>query len=259
MSENISFKKEDTQDNYASERVDVIKNKLLGDYNDKGNYVISEKIMNELILINKVKTNSYGSSVFCAATLENHGEITFEIAFKKNSKLNVALAEIYVLESVEKVNGYIYNTIKTPIGKFTDKISDDFVSRSFLMFNITQTNANDERNDDNNDDDSGKEYKEIEAFNAKFIETRMSFLSSLSKLTEKDYEKAYENYFNKRLNVLKIQNSLYANTILNTFNHEYSKIEKFFLLDRSGKIKFKTLNELLDKAFEDVNEQKKCL
>lgn len=258
MSENISFKKEETQDNYASEKVDVIKNTLLGDYNENGNYVISEKIMNELILINKVKTNSYGNSVFCSATLDKYGEINFEISFKKNSKLNIALAEIYVLESVEKVNGYIYNTVKTPIGKFTEQISDDFVSRSFLMFNVVQNNVGADSNDDSNNDDSvGKEYKEIEEFNAKFIETRMSFLSALSKLTEKDYEKSYENYFNKRIDVLKSQNSLYANTILNTFNHEYSKIEKFFLLDKKGKIKFKTLNELLDKSFEDVNGTKR--
>ena len=129
----LKFNKEKTADNFASEKINVIKNSLLGDYNSKGNYIINEKIVDELLLINKVKTNSFGSAVHCVANLEKYGEIMFEIVFKKNTKLNLAVAELYVLEEVNLINSYVTNTLRTPIAKFSEAITDDFIDNALAM------------------------------------------------------------------------------------------------------------------------------
>ena len=39
------FIKLDTHDNFVTEKADVIQNKLLGDYNAKGKYVINKKLL----------------------------------------------------------------------------------------------------------------------------------------------------------------------------------------------------------------------
>ena len=42
-----------THDNIFTEKVDVIKSRLLGDYNAKGKYIINKKIVEELIDLKK--------------------------------------------------------------------------------------------------------------------------------------------------------------------------------------------------------------
>lgn len=245
MSES-TFIRQKTQDNFTSENIDVVKNSLLGDYNKNGNYVIADEIINELVLIKKVKTNTYNNSIFCSANLEKYGALTFEIVFKKNSKLNMASAELYLLETVEKVNGYIYNTIKTPLAKFNEVIDDNFVNKSLAIFNVTSNN-------NANDDDIGKVLKDRDFdFDIANVTARKNFTNILDKLTEKDFDKAYETYFNKRIQVLKAQNTLFSNEVLKIFNDEYNKISNYFLIDKKGKVKYKALNELLDNAIESV-------
>ena len=49
------FLKSSTQDEFTTEKVNVISNCLLGNYNDNGDYVIPNNIVDELIAVKKVK------------------------------------------------------------------------------------------------------------------------------------------------------------------------------------------------------------
>ena len=48
-----TLEKKLTHDNFVTEKVDVIKSRLLGDYNAKGKYIINKKIVEELIDLKK--------------------------------------------------------------------------------------------------------------------------------------------------------------------------------------------------------------
>lgn len=251
MPDNQNFTKQKTQDDFTTEKVDVVQNALLGDYNANGNYVISDEIVNELILVNKERTNSFQSSIFCTTHLDKYGDLTFEILLKKNTKLNIAVAEMYLLETVEKINGYIYNTIKTPIAKFSEEITNDFIPKALAMFHVITKKGE-------TNDDGGKEFISEEV-NLHYIETRKNFNELVHRLTADDFEKAYEKYFNKRLSLLKEQNGLFAKDVLAQFNDEYSRIESYFLVGKNGKVRYKALNELLDNALESVSGTKPAL
>jgi uncharacterized membrane protein len=77
--EEIKFTRKPTQDNYVSEKIDIIKNKLLGDYDDTGKYSIAPQIVNELLSLTKYRKSSYGNSMFCVGNLIGYGEISFEV------------------------------------------------------------------------------------------------------------------------------------------------------------------------------------
>ena len=250
MNNTTLFVKEKTYDNFASEKVNVIKNRLLGDYNSNGNYVISDHIINELILVKKVKTNSFGSAVHCVANLFDLGEIEFEVVFKKNSKLNIAVAELYLLESVDLINSYVTNTLRTPIAKFTEAIGEQFISKSLAVFNVEDLdNITDDTTSGGAGDDS--QTFNVEAYNLHYITERKKFVEMLDKLTSKDTEKAYEIFVNKKLDILKNSQSLYSKEVLNEINSDIDTIKEYFL--KGKKNKNKALYEVVEKAVETVD------
>ena len=227
-----------SQDNFATEKVNVISNCLLGDYVDE-QYFISDEIKKELVNVKKVKKSVYKNSVFCSSFVAGYGDVVFEVTFQKNSVRNMAKAELFVLENEYKINGYIQNTIRTKIAEYTDEI-EDFIEKAYKYFNISLT-----------DSEGGKVYdlKEDISVNS-YINAKKSFNLNMAKLTSKNYNKLYKNYVTARLKKLKeMENNPFAQSVLNKFNGEYSKIEKYFLKDNN----YKALSELLDKSIEDCS------
>ena len=53
MEKNI-FERKHTQDNFVTEKIDIVKNKLLGNYDENGNYSIAPQIVNELLELKKL-------------------------------------------------------------------------------------------------------------------------------------------------------------------------------------------------------------
>lgn len=234
------FLKSSTQDEFTTEKVNVISNCLLGNYNDNGDYVIPNNIVDELIAVKKVKKSVFKNSVFCGAFLVGYGEMVFEVTFQKNTVKEIAMSELFVLENEYKVNGYIQNTIRTRIATFTEKL-DDFIEKTYEHFNIVMSD---------NDDKSVKEYKVVDEINQQsYINAKRNFNLNMAKLTKKDYNKLYKAYLTSRLELLKNLNTPYSLAILEKFNQEYAKIEKYFLQDQN----YKAVSELLDKCIEDVS------
>lgn len=235
-----NLKRAETFDEYTTQRVDVIQNKLFGDYNAKGVYVINKKVAQELVDFTKSKKESYNNDIFCSAKTSSGQTIDFEISFKKNTASQLAVAELCVLEGVPKQGGRMVNVIKTPISKFTSEITPDFVDRALKKFNVTI-----------NEDDSGQERKDIDD---QYIAKRNVLLGYLDNLSADSYNIMYEDFFTQRVNLLKTMNNPYTKKILEIFNNEFNNISDFFLLDKKSKkvVNYKAMNELLDKAFEDL-------
>lgn len=241
MAGDINLTKDETFDGYVTEKINVIKNDLLGDYNENGKYIINEKVILELLKLEKNKRSTFNNSIFCTSYMPGYGEITFELELKKQD--NNGIAVIYVLEKVDKINGYIQNTIKTQIAIYKDVLTPDFIDRSFEGFNI-------KKNDD-------QEQKELNPDDFKsslntYIGARKHFMDLLDNATADDYNDMYQQYFNQRIAILKEDGSEYAKLVLKNYSAEYEKIKDYFLKNE-GAVDYKALNELLDKCFEDVN------
>lgn len=241
MAGDINLTKDETFDGYVTEKISVIKNDLLGDYNENGKYIINEKVILELLKLEKNKRSTFNNSIFCTSYMPGYGEITFELELKKQG--NNGIAVIYVLEKVDKINGYIQNTIKTQIAIYKDVLTPDFIDRSFEGFNI-------KKNDD-------QEQKELNPDDFKsslntYIGARKHFMDLLDNATADDYNDMYQQYFNQRIAILKEDGSEYAKLVLKNYSAEYEKIKDYFLKNE-GAVDYKALNELLDKCFEDVN------
>jgi len=194
MVKNKDLQKNATLDEFATEKVNVISNCLLGNYVGK-EYVISDEIKDELIEAVKVKKSVFKNSVFCGAFLQNYGELIFEVTFQKNTVKNIAKAELYVLENEHKINGYIQNTIRTKVGEYIDKL-ENFIEKTYNHFNIVLT------------ENGGKEYNLDEDISIEaYIGAKRNFNINMAKLTQREYNKLYRDYVTKRLELLKKMNT----------------------------------------------------
>lgn len=244
----IELTRKETQDNFVTEKVNVYKNKLLGDYDKNGVYFISPKIVEELIKLPKEKTSSFDNSLFCVGTLLGYGEITFQLSFsKRTDNKSKASATLYLLEAVDKINGYVQNTIKTKLAVF-QKTVVNFMEAAFKFFNITPKDTNKDTSDD---EDEGRTRKLVddEMLSQSYILAKKQYSLFLDKLADEKCLDAYGKYFTARYSALTKMNNPFSNAVLELFNEEYIRIEKFFLKDKNYKI----LNELLDKCIEEIS------
>ena len=242
--EDITLTRKITQDNFTTEKVDAIQNNLLGSYDEQGNYFIAPQIIEELIVLPKQKKNSFANSLFCVGDLLGYGEIAFELEYnRKLDKKEQAVATLYVLEEVDKINGYLQNTIKTKISEYRDEVTN-FIEQSYAKYHINISNTTDIS-------DEGKERKLLEDIEEQdsFIIAKKQFSLQLDKLTSEKCLDAYGKYFTYRFSTLSKMNNNFSKAVINQFNEEYERIEKFFLKDKNYKI----LNELLDKCIEEIS------
>lgn len=248
MADKSKLSRKITQDKFVTEKIDVIKNNLLGSYDDDGNYNFASQIISELIHLNKVKKTTFGNSVFCVGNLLGYGELVFELLFdSKTHNGKSASATLYLLEDVDKINGYLQNTIKTKIEDFSEEV-ENFIEETYNHFNI--------HNEEDDDEDEGRERKLLDDLDSEdsFIVAKKQFSLLLDKLLDEKFLDAYGKYFTSRISILtKLENG-FSKAVLESFNNQYKMIENIFLQEKN----YKTLNELLDKCIEEVsgtNEQ----
>ncbi len=242
----MDLTRKETQDNFITERVDVIKNTLLGDYDDKGVYYISPQIISELMAIPKTKSYSYDNSLFCVGDLLGYGQITFQLTFDKKTNTNAkASATLYLLESVDKINGYVQNTIKTKISVFQKSVTN-YMEEAYKFFNISPL---DETDDSDDGEEMTRKVVDDDRLSQSYILAKKQYSLFLEKLADEKYLDAYGKYFTARYSTLTKMNNPFSNAVLELFNEEYARIEKYFLADKNYKI----LNELLDKCIEEIS------
>lgn len=244
--DNEKINRFETQDNFITEKMDIIKNDLLGTYDDNGRYNIAPQIVNELISLKKSRKSSYENSMFCVGNLLGYGEITFEIYCDKSNvdMSGNVMVQLFVLEAVDKVNGYLQNTIRTKIYEFSSQVNT-FYDESYNKFNIVNSDAEDE----------GREKKTLDDFELddnSYILAKKAYTDLLEKLSDEKVLDAYGKYFTARLSLLSKLDNEFSNTVLSLFNDKYNLIENIFLKDKN----YKALNELLDSCFEQISGTK---
>lgn len=240
----MNLTRKETVDNFVTEKIDVYKNNLLGDYDDRGVYHISTQIVEELIKLPKEQTSSFDNSYFCVGDLLGYGEITFQLTFgKKSGDRQMVDATLYLLEAVDKINGYVQNTIKTKLAVFEHTVTN-FMEKTFAFFSVKSKKTDDS-------EDGGRERKLIDekAISQSYILAKKQYSLFLSKLADEKCLDAYGKYFTARYTVLTRMNNPFSNAVLELFNEEYARIEKYFLKDKN----YKMLNELLDKCIEEIS------
>ncbi len=229
----------------VTEKINMSVSSLLGSYNADNEYVISDIILDELFKIKKVKRNAYNNLLFCSSTLKNWGTLVFEISFSKNDEKKIASATLSLLETINKVNGYVQDTVKTEIGNYTDELNNQFVEKVFEYFNITTEESL----------VKDPTLENVDITNS-FIEAKILLEQELTLFAKEGNEELYETYFNSRYNLLVAQNTEFSLAVLKQFESEYNKIKEFFLKGENKN--YKSLSELLDKAIQDVKGTNKA-
>ena len=244
MAEKSRFTRRVTQDNFVSEKIDVIENNLLGTYDDDGEYVIAPQIIKELMSLEKVKKRTFANSVFCLGNLLGYGEIVFELVFdEKTHNGKSASATLYLLEDVHKINGYLQNTIKSRIESFNENV-ENFIEATYKFFNI--------KSEDDEDDDSEvleRKLKDDLDLEDSYIIAKKQYSLMFLKLTEEKLLDAYGKYFTSRIATLTKLDNDFSRAVLDTFNNQYALIQNIFLKEKN----YEMLNELLDKSIEELS------
>lgn len=238
----LLFERDKTVDNFSTERIDAIENQLLGGYTAEGEYHVPSEIVDELIKMEKIKKTSHDSSIFCVSNLPGFGEIMFELKID-NKKKDKIVARLYLLETVYKINGYLQNTIRTEIARLETK-DEILIETAYDTFNIKVQY----------DEEEGRDYliKDNELFNG-FCMARKQFCLSMKELLGERIMDLYGKYFQTRMLLLKKIDNDFTNAVLNSYEEEVKKIQKYFYKYATNKNR----NELLDKCFEDLSHLEK--
>lgn len=241
MASNRKLVRAATQDNFVTEKIDVITNNLLGTYDDNGEYSIAPQIISELIGLKKIKKTSFANSVFCIGNLLGYGELVFELLFdSKSHNGKSATATLFLLEEVDKIQGYLQNTIRTKLEDYNENV-DNFMQEAYDHFNILMSEEEDE------DSEALERKLKDDIYNEdSYIVAKKQYSLMLDKLLEEKFLDAYGKYFTSRISALTKVDNEYTRTVLSSFNDQYALIQNVFLKEKN----YKVLNELLDKCFE---------
>ncbi len=238
-----AYEREDSETGYAknlteatmlkaNRKYEVIANKLMGSFDDKGHYEIPKEILTELTLFKKLVGVKTENGVELRSFYKN---LVFEFLLKFNGvdkEKNQESATLFLVERIEKVNGYIINKMVTPVATYMALPSDNFQAICYEAFHVVK----------NIDDDS------IGALggDAVNIDKRIAYLLAVREASKNAYIEIEELYFNTRLSIL---DSIPQGTlILSEFAKKRALLEKYFI--GNDRNKFRALNELLTSILE---------
>lgn len=216
---------------------DVIQNQLLGDFNNKGNYVVKKEIVGELLNLTKLMQHSYGKTLFCTSLeqVKTFGYLEFAIKIEKNQPTKgQAFATLELLEPINRVGGYYQNINTVLLATYTDTFNAEFIEKVYRAFNIVS------------DDFKGR--KKINEEDIKEILERKNYLLALQKLMAVNLADTERKFFEERMDAL--GKSVFGKSILVKFQLEMNKLNKIFL-NKNNPNYYTNLNQLLDKLIEE--------
>jgi len=233
------FTKIATQDGFVTERIAVHKNRLLGNYDNEGNYYIVDKIKKELRKMEKVKKTTYDNSLFCVANNLGIGELLFQISYDKKIVDGKVGSKLYLLEDVYKANGYYINTIKTEIAEYEDVVSN-YMEKSYGYYNVIIDGEDREKDVDDLDfSDIGFPY----------TLAKRQYEQAIFKNMEEEVYKLYEEYLDVKIATLKDMKNDFASVVLGNYDKEVNAAKDRFLTAGEDNNK-QAYNELFDMAVE---------
>lgn len=227
----------DEIENFKSvQRRDVISNYMLGDFNDIGDYIMTEKVLSGLVGIKKTISNEYNNMIFLKSVSEfaEKNKLEFCIVIKElTEKQGYATAIMKLLEPVNKINGYITNTNSFIVASFTDVNDSNFLDKVKRVFGVVESN-----------DTNGKDDPKVVAD----IMNRITFLRNCNDMYLSVFATVESEYYHGRLDVLK-QDPAYEE-ILKKYRSLILKANMF--LDPNSPQYHAYMNELLDQAIDNA-------
>lgn len=241
--EQVLYEREDSETGYAknlteatmlkaNRKYEVFANKLLGNFDDNGHYAISDEILTELTLLKKIIGLKTENGMELKAFYKN---LSFEFLLKFNGLSEDKTSEsatLFLIERIEKVNGYIVNKMVTPVATFSAQPSENFGELAYQAFHVVKKV-----------DDASPGCIDGNAFN---IDKRIAYLLAVREASKNAYVELEEIYFNTRLSIL---DSIPQGTlILSEFAKKRALLEQYFI--NNDRNKFRALNELLTSILE---------
>lgn len=229
----------DEADYYKAIQVnDVIDNCLLGDFDGKGNYVVSPVIVEQLFKMKKVFVSAFDKSVFVESMreFEDYGKINFRLKWTQNSN-GQKIVVLELLENINRVNGYFQNT--NHVALLGVSINQDTSTEAvYKYFNIVM-----DKNDD--DDDAGAERED----NRDIIDVinRIAYFQIARIGQRKFMAKYYKDAYEKKIALL--SKSKHGAYLLEDFNKEYLHCNNRFFKTTDVEY-YKYMNQLLDAIIE---------
>ena len=214
---------------------DVMYNDMLGDFNENGEYILPESIMQELIdmpkKIDVVSDNGIEARGFL-------GERVFHFVVTPAVKEENGNAYCYLVlrEEIERMGGYYVDTNSVVVATYDYKFDQFYEQRVREVFNLK----------DYDGDDTGEEGR---AYFADNITARFAELEVMRSQSLVISEKLEELYFNHRIQLLGAGPE--TALIMAEFTTKRNKLEPFFM---NTERKYYFLNQVLD----DVLEKPVC-
>ena len=249
----VKYRKIDSESGYLTDEVeignfkiyqrrDIVENLMLGDYNEKGDYVVNTNILKGLVGVRKEKNGDYNQIMFLNS-VENFGEkgkLRFSLTISDvKEQEGYKIAVLKLLEPVKKIGGYIENTNSFIVASYKDKADEAFNARIDKVFHIVDP-ANDVGKDD------------VEVVNS--IMQRLKFLNAYKVSYLQGVDTQEQAYYYARLEVLKDPK---FEEILIEFKKHLTKASMF--LDPTKSDYYAKLNELLDLSIDIATNKNKEL
>ncbi len=222
----------------ATQRTEIISNFMLGDFNSKGEYIIDETIIDELIKMPKNVINTFHDIIFCESIVvtefaEQEKFMVKTISDENNSKIKISTLE--VMESVVKAEGCIVNTLTTPIAQFVDIDGEQYYEKMFHAFNIYDAND--------------FQQEELDKFARGHVSLRRKYVVALNHLCQSKILEANKFAYVKKIEILKKSGKI-GEVALKSFEERLNK-NPIIATQKN----YKALNELLD-AVVEVHKEK---
>lgn len=240
------YEKLDTDEGYIEDELqielekirrtkDVLYNDMLGEYNEKGEYKLSQSIMQELIdmpkKIDVIDDNGIEARGFL-------GDRIFEFTISKPKLEDNGNAYCFLVlhEKIERMGGYYIDTNAVVVATYEYKYDKFYLNHIKEVFNLKEYE----------DDTTGEEGR---TFYADKISLRFKELAVMREVGDDVYERLEEIYFNRRIQLLGL--SAQTALIMAEFTSRKNKLEPFFM---NTTRKYYFLNQLLD----DCLQKKEC-
>lgn len=234
----ILYNKEDIEYFKTIQATDIVDNCMLGDFDEKGNYVVQKHIIDAIVKMKKVYISAFEKSIYCESVkeFENYGKINLRLRIVPNTPSEgYTTAVLELLETVNKVNGYFINTNHVTLLGAQFK-GEENIEKIFKFFNIVDIT-------DGVDDGALKENNQ----DVLEITNRINYLLMVREGQQKFMTKYQKDLYNKKIQLL--SKSKTGAPLLEDFNKEYFYVLNKFT-NKDNPNFYKHLNQLLDAIIE---------
>ncbi len=210
---------------------DVLFNDLVGDYDDDGEYVVSQEIMQDLIDMPKKIDFIDSDGIHARGFLGDH-TFSFLITPPIERKNGEAFCYLKLNEQVDRMAGFQFETVTSTIATYEYTFDEFYDQRVREVFCLAEYEG----------DDTGEEGRK---YRADYITSRYDLFYAMRACSEDYYERLEEIYFNHRIQMLGMEPELTA--ILAEFNKKRNKLDPYLIVSRR---RFYFLNQLLDEILQ---------